>query len=764
MNDRPTQMVAQQTLARQQLHITGVVQAVGFRPFLYRLAIRLGLSGFVRNGADGVWVEIEGPAAALAAFAAACHSEAPPLARIDAIVITALPVNTNEKTFAVMQSDTVADGALVPPDVAPCPACMGEVLDPANRRYLYPFTTCTDCGPRLTIVESLPYDRARTTMADFPLCPECAAEYHDPASRRFHAEAIACPQCGPHISHSIATMVAVLAGGGIVALKGLGGYHLACDATNEATALRLRHHKGREAKPFAVMVATRETARCFATLSEEEAALLAAPERPIVIVDAIPGTLAPSVSSGLSSVGIMLPSSMLHVLLLRQAAVRGLTALVMTSGNLSGAPVLTEDQAAVDILSSVADLVVTHNRRIANRADDSVMRMICSPAYVRRSRGSVPTPIALPTDGPDVLALGGQLKVTACVAKGRLGHLSAHIGDMDTPAAVDALEDAVHGLIARTGAQPQAVAHDLHPDFATTQLAQRLARQYHCPAIAVQHHHAHAAAVAAENGVEDCLAITLDGFGLGPADCAVRAWGGEVLAYHGARFRRLGSLNPLLEPGGDAAARAPWRMAAAVLVQLGQSVTARFPDQPQAPALERMLQQGAITQATSSAGRLFDTAAALLGLCSVNRFESEAAMRLEALAAEPRVLPDGFALRETSGLCLLDLMPLLTHLAQGCPAQEGAALVHGTLAAGLTEMLARTAPMGATVALAGGCFLNRILTNTLRDQLIARGMHVLMARQAPCNDGGLSLGQAVVARARLAAAQMGGEDVSGHTG
>ncbi|MGB8603259.1 MAG: carbamoyltransferase HypF, partial [Rhizomicrobium sp.] len=611
-------------------------------------------------------------------------------------------------------------------------------------------------------VESLPYDRTRTSMADFLLCPECAAEYHDPASRRFHAETIACPHCGPQLSHSIDTMVDVLAGGGIVALKGLGGYHLACDATNEAAVLRLRHNKGREAKPFAVMVATVEAACTFSTLSEAEATHLAAPERPIVIVGAIPGTLAPSVSSGLPSVGIMLPSSMLHVLLLRQAEMRCLSALVMTSGNLSGAPVLTDDTDAVRILSSVADLVVTHNRRITNRADDSVMRIITGPAYVRRSRGSVPAPIPLPTDGPDVLALGGDLKVTACVAKGRFGHLSAHIGDMATPTAIEALEDAVNALIARTGAQPQAVAHDLHPDFATTQLAQRLADKWHCPAIAVQHHHAHAAAVAAENGVEDCLAITLDGFGLGTADSPVRAWGGEVLAYHGATFRRRGSLKPLLEPGGDAAARAPWRMAAAALVQLGLPVATRFPEQPQAPALERMLQQGAITQATSSAGRFFDAAAALLGICSINSFESEAAMRLEALAAEACTLPDGYALRETSDLWQLDLMPLLAHLAKGCPAGEGAALVHGTLAAGLTEMVARCAPKGTAVVLAGGCFLNRILTKALQERLIARGMHVLTARLAPCNDGGLSLGQAVVARASLAA-NMGGENVSGHS-
>lgn len=764
MNDAPSRTDPDQVIARRRLHITGVVQGVGFRPFLYRLAQRCGVSGFVRNGGDGVHVEIEGPQRALNTFATACQTEAPPLAQITMFHQQNLLPNAGPEGFVVADSCGTADGAQVPPDIAPCPACIAETQDPQNRRYHYPFTTCTDCGPRLTIVETLPYDRARTTMADFPLCPDCAAEYNDPASRRFHAEAIACPRCGPHLSHTPEDMADVLCAGGIVALKGLGGYHLACDARDEAAVIRLRQRKGRDGKPFAVMVLSPKAARQFVRMTDGEETVLAGPQRPIVILEGIPGALAPAVSNGLGTVGLMLPSSMLHELLLRQMLARGCEALVMTSGNISGEPVLTDDNQARYRLQTVADMIVTHDRRIATRADDSVLRFIGgTPALIRRSRGHAPAAIALAEDGPDVLALGGQLKVTACVLKGRMAHLSAHIGDIETAAAVEAMEAAVAGLLARTGARPRAVLHDLHPDFATTQLALRLARGWNCPALAVQHHHAHAAAIAAEHQIASCTALTLDGFGLGPADTPVRAWGGELITHCGADFIRYGTLAPLCEPGGDKAAREPWRMAAPVLTKLGITVSSRFPDQPQAAQLQGLLQRGAVSSATSSAGRLFDAAAALLGVCEVNSFEAEAAMRLEALADHPAVLADGFILRETKTITELDFSPLLAHLADMTDTRSGANLFHGTLAEGFAALVARCAAPSLPVALAGGCFLNRVLCEALGQRLSEYGFHVLTARQAPCNDGGLALGQALIGRAMLVATT-GGAHVSGHTG
>lgn len=765
MNDVPLHIPEDATIARRHLHITGVVQGVGFRPFIYRLARCYGLSGFVRNGGDGVHIEIEGPQQAVNDFIASCRTQSPPLAYIAHTDEETLTPHGDVTGFVVADSLGHADGALVPPDVAPCPACIAETQDPKNRRYLYPFTTCTDCGPRLTIVETLPYDRARTTMTDFPLCPDCAAEYNDPASRRFHAEAMACPHCGPQLSHRMEDVVSVLRAGGIVALKGLGGYHLACDARNESAVMRLRQRKGRDGKPFAVMVPSVQIARRYARITPPEEAILSGPQRPIVILEYLAGELAPSVSNALGTVGLMLPSSMLHELLLQQMQAHGTDALVMTSGNISGEPVVINDDTARRKLPGIADLIVTHDRRIATRADDSVLRFINgAPALIRRSRGHVPGTITLAENGPDVLALGGHLKVTACVLKDNTAHLSAHIGDIETPAAVEALENAVAGLLARTGAHPRAVLHDMHPDFSTTGLAQRLAHQWDCPALAVQHHHAHAAALAAEHRLSTCTALTLDGFGLGPAEAPVRAWGGELIVHQGAGFIRKATLTPLCEPGGDKASREPWRMAAPVLQKLGISVAARFPAQPQAGLLEGMLQRGAVTGATSSTGRLFDTAAALLGVCEINQFEAEAAMRLEALADCPRILTDGFVLRDGTGTSTeLDFSPLLNHLARQTDAHTGANLFHGTLAEGFAALVVRCADSTLPVALAGGCFLNRILCETLHARLEELGFTVVTARQVPCNDGGLALGQAVIGRAMLAS-QTGGAYVSGCTG
>ncbi|MDA8251161.1 MAG: carbamoyltransferase HypF, partial [Rhodospirillales bacterium] len=526
-------------VARLRVRVRGAVQGVGFRPFVHRLARRHALGGFVANDAEGVVIEVEGQE--IGGFLDALRGEAPPLARLDAIE-TEPARPRGERGFAIIPSGGGRIATRVPPDAAPCEACLDELFDPASRFHLYPFVNCTQCGPRYTLTRLLPYDRANTGMAGFAMCPACARDYADPDSRRFHAEPIACPVCGPRLSHPVPEIVAALRAGRIVALKGLGGFHLLCDAGNEAAVATLRRRKGRQAKPFAVMLASAASLDRVVAMEAAGRALLAGPARPIVLARHR-GTLAPSVAPGLAEIGVMLPSTPLHHLLFHAAA--GAPdgrawqrapvdlALVATSANPGGEPLVTDNDEAQRRLSGIADMIVTHDRPIVVRADDSVMRIAAGrPAFIRRARGFVPEPVALAQDGPPVLALGGHLKVTATLTRGREAFVSQHVGDLDSAAACRFLDETIAHLTALLGVRPAVVAHDLHPDFHTT----RLAARFGVPTLAVQHHHAHAAAVAAEHGVTGpYLALVLDGFGYGPGG---EAWGGEMLRVAPAGFAR----------------------------------------------------------------------------------------------------------------------------------------------------------------------------------------------------------------------------------
>ena len=738
---------------RLRLRIRGLVQGVGFRPHVWRLAKRDNLTGFALNDQNGVLMEVQGN---VEAFIGDLVAQAPPLARIDDIESEARPLLAGESDFVIRDSKQNGPArTAITPDVAICDACLAEMFDPSNRRYLYPFITCTHCGPRFTITRRLPYDRATTALAEFPLCDACAAEYADPADRRFHAETTCCPRCGPRLDTPLEAIGARIRAGEIVALKGLGGFHLVCDARDEACVERLRARKQRDGKPFAVMVANVATAGRFATIDSLSTRLLAHRERPIVIMPARAEVrLAHGVCKGLPTVGLFLPYTPLHWLVIWELLGRpsGLDwicngtdlALVATSANLSGEPIVIDGADARRRLGGVADAVVDHNRTIMTRTDDSIVRVVAgAPAFVRRARGFTPTPIKLARKLPSVVALGAQLKATITITRDDEAFVSQHIGDLDTPIAITFLEETLRHMLSILEVEPVAIACDLHPDFPTSRLANRLGR----PVFPVQHHHAHVGALAAEHHIEGpLLGLSLDGFGLG-SDGA--AWGGELLLVEAEGFERLGHLAPLPAPGGDRAAREPWRMAAAALQLLGRGddIERRFADEALARPVRDMLARGIACEPTTSAGRLFDAAAGLLGVSRRQAFEGEAATRLEGLVTETAVLEDGW--RIDGGV--LDLLPLLGRLADGIEAAVGADLFHGTLIAALVEWVAAAASARnlQTVALSGGCFLNKILTEGLVVGLAERGLQALIARAVPPNDGGLSLGQAFIAATAL---------------
>jgi hydrogenase maturation protein HypF len=731
---------------RIRLRVRGSVQGVGFRPFVYKLAQRYDLAGFVANDAEGVVIEVEG--SSLDQFLTALNTEVPPLARVDAIETQSSHVQ-GEQAFAIARSVGGTVTTRIAPDAATCEACLDELFEPGSRFHLYPFVNCTHCGPRYSITRNLPYDRPQTSMARFAMCDACTRDYANPENRRFHAEPIGCAQCGPRLTHSAEEIVARVRCGQIVALKSLGGFHLVCDARNEAAVAELRRRKQRDAKPFAVMVASTASLAAIAEASDPELALIGSCERPIVLLRSR-GVLAPSVAPGLAHLGVMMPYTPLHHLLFHAAAgapkgrgwQRGPVDLVVvaTSANPGGQPLVINDEEAGRRLAGIADFIVTHDRPIIVRTDDSVVTITdAGPAFIRRARGHVPRPVMLARKVPPMLAVGGQLKTTVTVTRGSEAFVSQHIGDLDTAESIVFFEETIDHLLSIVDVDPIAVAHDLHPDFAST----RFAEEFGCPTIPVQHHHAHIAAVAAEHRIEaPILGLVLDGFGLGSDG---KSWGGELLLADGARFSRLGHLMPLAMPGGDIAAREPWRMAAAVLHALDRSdeIASRFPGRVLARRLADVLAKGQ-TQMTTSAGRLFDAIAGLLDVCQVQHYEGQAAMELEALVGTPRVEPNGWSI--VTGV--LDLKPLLQRLAEpNLHPIAGSELFHGTLAAALADWAADAANKTgiSSIALGGGCFLNRVLVETLVPILRARGLVPLLARAVPPNDGGLSLGQAWVA-------------------
>ena len=765
--------VAETPLAvRRHLTVRGLVQGVGFRPFVYRLARALDLTGWVRNDARGVEIEIQGSRAAVDALLERLDRERPPLARIASIELQEAVPEPLAAGFSIVASRPGAVRTAIVPDSALCPDCLADLFDPRNRRYRHAFVSCTNCGPRYTIAERLPYDRPHTSMAAFPLCPACRREYESPADRRFHAQPIACPACGPRLSlhdargarlpcaDPIAETVTRLLQGEILAIKGQGGFHLCCSARNAGAVSRLRLRKAREEKPFAVMFAGIASAAAFTEVSAGEARLLRSPERPVVLLrkragcdDALAG-----VAPGLAWLGVMMPCTPLQHLLFHEAAGRPCgtawldaphgPALVMTSANPVGEPTAHHNDEAIERLGPIADAMLMHDYGIVTRCDDSVAR--CGPGgrtrFLRRARGYTPRPICLARDGPSVLALGGYYKNSACLTRGAEAYVTQHVGDLDNAATRRALEDTVTRLAALLEIEPQAIACDLHPDFHCTRLAHRIAHERALPLVPVQHHHAHVAAVAAEHGhTGPLVGLALDGVGLGTDG---RAWGGELLRVAGASMKRLGHLLPLALPGGDRAAREPWRMAAAALHALGAGadIRRRYPGAA-GNAVAQMLARGVQSPTTSSCGRWFDAAAGLLGVKDVSAFEGQPAMLLEGLAERHGPcppLPRGYAITEGNQL---DLRPLIAHVAQAPDTARAAAVFHLTLATGLAAWAARAAAtLGVgTVALAGGCFANRVLASAVRADLERRGLLVLEAEQVPPGDGGLSLGQAWVA-------------------
>ncbi len=750
------------------IRIRGLVQGVGFRPYVWRLANELGLAGWVRNDGDGVTVAVDGEK--LPEFVRRLPLEIPPLARIDGI--TGEPAEVAGPGFAILDSVAGAVRTAIGPDAAICPACVADICNPAGRRWRYAFTTCTHCGPRFTVSRRIPYDRAQTSLAPFPLCPPCAAEYTDPGDRRFHAETTCCPDCGPRLAlvdahgrllpgDPLAAALALLRAGRIVAIKGLGGFHLACDARNAEAVAELRRRKQREEKPFAVMGLNEAAFAGLAQVGDGERALLRAAAAPIVLCRKGEQEL-PGIAPGLAWLGVMLPTTPLHLLLWHEAAGRPAGTdwlseghdllLVMTSANPHGEPLVTGNDEALARLGgrdgNIADAFLMHDRDIVVRCDDSVVR--AGPAFIRRARGYVPVPIPLADDGPTVLALGGYLKNTVCVMKGREAFLSQHIGGLDNAAAIGFLEEVVAHLLAILDVRPEVIAHDLHPDFASTHLALRLAAERGIPALAVAHHHAHVAAICADHGVSGPLiGLAIDGVGLGPDG---GLWGGELLRVDGARCDRLSRLRPLRLPGGDRAAREPWRMAVAALQgagldgQVSGRLQRHYPERDAGPLLA-MLAQDLRCPQTSSLGRWFDAAAGLLGLRAESRYEGQAAMELEGQAAAhgpEAALPGGYAIRDSE----LDFSPLVPILLECDDPGRGAALFHATVAAGLAEwaLVAVDPEKEAKIAVGGGCALNAVLMSALRRHLEARGASLLEARQAPPNDGGLALGQGWVAR------------------
>ncbi|WP_017611781.1 carbamoyltransferase HypF [Nocardiopsis salina] len=759
---------------RTRARVTGVVQGVGFRPFVYALATRLGLTGFVGNDVDGVFVEAEGPEARVRTFVRALQEEAPPLAQVETVRSTTVPA-TGEPGFSIRQSGAGGRATtLVAADSATCEDCLAELDDPGDRRHGYPFINCTNCGPRFTIVTGIPYDRPKTTMAGFRMCARCEAEYTDPADRRFHAQPVCCARCGPHLSlvdahgsplagDPLEGAAALLAAGAVLAVKGLGGYHLAAGAADAHACATLRARKHREDKAFAVMVADLRQARRLCEVDAEAQELLCSRRRPIVLLPRkADAPVAPSVAPGNRDLGLMLPYTPMHALLLRATR----QPVVLTSGNTSDEPIAHRDEDAFPRLAPLADAFLTHDRAIHTRTDDSVVRPPVvqggAPVLIRRSRGYVPEPVQVPWLWPrPVLACGAELKNTFCLATHRRAFVSHHIGDLENLETLRSFTDGIAHLQSLFEIDPEVVAHDLHPEYLSTKHAHTLTRMTR---VGVQHHHAHIAACLADNSTDEpVIGVALDGTGYG-TDGTI--WGGEFLLADLAGFTRAGFFDPVPMPGGAAAIRHPWRMAAA---HLDHAFEGRVPEGLDLrrrrgtdwDTVVTMARRGVNAPLTSSAGRLFDAVSAIAGVRDSVNYEGQAAVELEQL-----VDPDedgAYTARVDGGEQLrvrtTDLVRAVAEdVLAGADAGRVAARFHRGLCGAVVaacDVIARRSGR-STVALSGGVFVNTVLYAGVVRGLRARGLRVLTHARVPCNDGGISLGQAAVAGARDRARQLTG--------
>jgi len=753
-------------IQRRRFHVSGIVQGVGFRPHVYTLAMRLGLSGFVGNDSTGVFIELQGDADRISAFEAELTTAPPPLAHIDSVLKFDVPVVRGDAGFLILQSENIAAGhTSISPDIATCAACLSEILDPANRRYRYPFINCTNCGPRFTIVKGTPYDRPQTTMASFKMCPACQAEYDSPSDRRFHAQPNACALCGPrltfvggtdplHEESALQAAVDALARGEIVAIKGIGGFHLAVDAANEAAVRRLRERKHRWRKPLAVMVRDLSAVRLFASVSDDEARVMQGIARPIVLLRRLEDPdasfkLAVQIAPGTKDVGVMLPYSGLHTLLMQACG-----PLVMTSGNLSNSPILWRNEDAMDSLKAIADAFLLHDRDIHVPCDDSVARVCGShESPIRRSRGYAPLPVLLPKSAPSVLAVGAELKSTFCITQQNHAFLSQHIGDMGTFETLAAFERSLEHFEAIFRAKPEVVACDLHPGYMSSRWAREYATRNGLPLIEVQHHHAHLASAMAEHGLDGAtpiLGIVFDGTGYG-TDGAI--WGGEVLKGDYRSFERLLHLRYTPMPGGDASIHHPYRMALAHLWAAGVEWSRDLPCVAAVPDAELSILQHQFKTSfrcvpTSSMGRLFDAASALIGIRQNAAYEAQAAIEMESASAP---LADATPYPFSIDADEIDARPIVRALVEdlqsGLTQPHLASRFQRTMVAIMVAAAeyAREVTNIETVALTGGVMQNATVTTLAASLLRTCGFQVLEQRVVPANDGGLALGQAAIA-------------------
>ena len=749
---------------RKRIHITGVVQGVGFRPFVYQLATERGLAGWVLNSSSGVDIEVEGPPEDVEAFIGEIPAKTPPLARLESLEELEIPPN-GDISFTIKKSLEEEGFILVSPDIATCDECVSELFDPSDRRHRYPFINCTNCGPRFTIIEDIPYDRPKTTMKKFPMCPDCRGEYEDPMNRRFHAQPNACPVCGPKLELRIKSddgafitedaddpikeTIRLLSEGKIAAIKGLGGFHLACDAKNEEAVAELRRRKHRYGKPLAIMVADVEEAKKLCEVSDDEAKILESPQRPIVLLKAKGGIdIAPSVAPGVSTLGVMLPYTPLHHLLLKESGL----ALVMTSGNLSEEPIAMENEEAMRRLAGIADAFLLNDRDIYSRYDDSVVRDFRGElAFIRRARGFAPYPIKLPFEIKQVLAVGPEQKNTFCLTKENYAFVSQHIGDLENLETLEHFENTLELYERLFRIKPELAACDLHPEYLSTKFAKELP----LPLVEVQHHHAHAASCLAENGIlSEAIGVSFDGTGYG-LDGAI--WGGEFLLCNLYGFERVAHLDYVRMPGGAEAIKKPYRMAIAhlydafgkELIDLPVPMVHRVPEE-ELKAMILQLERGINSPLTSSAGRLFDAVAALVGVRDVALYEGQAAVELEAIA-EPVWATYPFEVVEDGNGFTVKIAPLIRAIVADIEAGIPAAIISQKFHRAIAEIVVEVCGLirddygNNTVALSGGVFQNWILFGAVVDLLEAAKFHVVYHRLVPANDGGISLGQAVVA-------------------